>query len=154
MEMDGLKECMELTVPIVGDVAVIEQNLVALNADKEEVTLDPDERKELATLFLVKGGMSGVTKRSKEMEDKVKEAGSPWMLARGVKMAKVPGIGTMSVTEGTNVSISQENLRKVLLKYGVRAETVPKIVAEAIKKTPYITIQFIPDKVTIGPAQE
>jgi hypothetical protein len=139
-----LTECLDLTVPIVGELTVIEESMEVFGGEKGKDLIDLDEtdRKELATLFLVKGGMSGLTKQAKDMEDKAKEVGVPWMMARGVKNCKVPGIGTFSVVNGTSVTISTDKLRKSLLSHGIDAETAKKIVEESTNKSPYTTLQF------------
>lgn len=136
---------MELTVPVVGDIAVVSKALCALDSDKHPVEMDEEERKELAVLFVTKGGMSGAAKKAKELEDRTKEVGSPWMLARGIKSVKVPGVGTMSVTEGSNVSISQDRLREVLINY-LPAKKVAEVIEKVVKRTPYVALQFLPEK--------
>lgn len=141
-EIDVIKdELLSLTVTTKVDVPTIVNNMIVYDGDKHEVILSEDDKKELATLFMVKGGMSGLSKRAKDMEEKAKEVGSPWMLARGVKTVKVPGVGTFSVTEGQSVSISQDSLRKVLVNY-VDADKVQEILEKVVKKTPYVTLQF------------
>jgi hypothetical protein len=138
-----LMHSMDLTVPVVGDVAQIELLMEVYGGDKGKdiVDLSDEDRHELATLFVVKGGMSGISKKAKEYDDRVKEVGSPWLLARGVKKAKVPGVGTFTLVEGCNMSISADALRKVLVKY-LPASDVPNIIEEVTKKTPYVTLQF------------
>ena len=136
---------MKLTVPVVGELAQIEENMEVFGGEtgKELLDLSAEDRHELAALFLVKGGMSGIAKKAKEMEEKAKEVGSPWMLARTVKTVKVKGIGTFSLTEGKSTSISADNLRKVLLGH-VSASAVNSIVEKATKTTTYTTLQFKP----------
>lgn len=136
---------MALTVPVVGELAQIESgmNVYGGDAGKDLITLDDQDRKELAALFIVKGGMAGLTKRAKEMEEKAREIGAPWMLARGVKKVRVDGIGTFSLSEGKSVTISGENLRKVLLKHGIPATKVNTIVTEATNTSTYTTLKFV-----------
>lgn len=142
---EELEGCMDLSVPVVGELAAIESSLIPLDADKQEVLVDAEDRKELATIFLVKGGMAGMLKKGKEMEEQVKTVGAPWMLARGVKTVTVPGIGSMSLTEGNNVSISQDRLRQVLTSY-VAADKIPEILSKVVKRTSYTTLMFTPEK--------
>jgi hypothetical protein len=144
MEED-LSKSMSMTVPVVGDVEVIAFSMETYNDKKELVAVSDEDRVELATILLVKGGMTGIKKKSGEMEDRVKEVGAPWMLARGIKTVKVPGIGTMSLTEGTNVSISQDALRQVLINY-VSADKVAEILSKVVKKTTYTTLQWVAEK--------
>jgi len=137
---------MDLTVPVVGEITVIESTMEVYGGEgnKEIIDLPIEDRHELAALFVVKGGMAGVTKKAKEYEEKVKEIGAPWLLARGVKKVKVPGIGTFSLVEGSNNSISADALRKVLVKH-IAATIIPDIIKEATKVTPYVSIQFKAD---------
>ena len=142
---DELSGFMELSVPQVSSVPQIMESMEVYDADKKLIFLDDRDKEELATLFLTKGGMSGVGKKVKEMDERAKEVGSPWMLARGVKTVKVPGVGTVSLTEGSNVSISGDTLRKVLINY-VGAQQVVEILDKVTKKTEYITLQFKGEK--------
>ena len=144
MEAD-LTGCLGMTVPVVGEISTIAENMSTYNGDKELVTLSEEDRIELATLLIVKGGMSGVAKKAKEMEDKVKEVGAPWMLARGIKTVKVAGVGTLSLTEGVSVSISQDALRKVLVNY-MGADKVAEVLEKVVKKTGYTTLQFATER--------
>lgn len=138
---EDLTKCLELSVPIVSDVATIADNMEVLDAQKTPVVMGEGDKKEIATIFLVKGGLTGLMKKAKEMEEMVKEVGSPWMLARGVKTIKLAGIGTLSLTEGVSVSISQDALRKVLVNY-MAAEKVAEVLEKVVKKTTYTTLQF------------
>ena len=142
---DELSGFMELSVPQVSSVPQIMESMEVYDVDKKLIFLDDRDKEELATLFLTKGGMSGVGKKVKEMDERAKEVGSPWMLARGVKTVKVPGVGTVSLTEGSNVSISGDTLRKVLINY-VGAQQVVEILDKVTKKTEYITLQFKGEK--------
>lgn len=133
--------CLDIKVQPVGDIPALIENMIVLGEDKTEMIINEEEKKELATLFMVKGVMTGVSKREKEMEERVKEVGSPWMLARGMKTVTVPGVGTLSLTNGTNVSISSDTLRKVLVNY-IGADKVAEVLEKVIKKTTYVTLQF------------
>ena len=136
-----LSGCMDLHATAIADIATITAAMEPLDDDKQLVLLDEDDKRELATIIMVKGGMSSLGKKAKEMEERVKEVGAPWMLARGVKTVKIPGIGTLSLSAGKNVSISQDNLRKVLIKY-LPADKVAKVLSEVVKETTYTTLQF------------
>lgn len=140
---EELEGCKELIIRASTDLATVAASLAAYGEDKTagEMVLDDEERNELATLVVTKGAMAMATKKAKEMEERVKEVGSPWMLARGVKTVRVPGMGTLSLSNGTNVSISQDNLRKVLINY-IPAEKVAEVMEKVVKKTTYVTLQF------------
>jgi hypothetical protein len=143
---DTLMDGMALTVPVVGEVAEIEENMVAYGGEKNAdiIELSTEDRHELAVLFVVKGGMSGISKKADDMDKKLKEVGAPWMLARGVKKVKLEGIGTIYLVEGKNTSISADNLRKVLIGY-VPASVVNVIIEKVTKATPYTTLMFKAD---------
>lgn len=140
---EELEGCKELIIRASTDLATVATSLAAYGEDKAagEMVLDEKERNELATLVVTKGAMAMATKKAKEMEERVKEVGSPWMLARGVKTVRVPGMGTLSLSNGTNVSISQDNLRKVLVNY-IPADKVAEVMEKVVKKTSYVTLQF------------
>jgi hypothetical protein len=131
----------DLTVQQVSDLPTIISNLVAYGEDKQEIMLDEQDKEELAVLFMSKGHTSGAVKKVKELEDMVKEVGSPWLLARGIKTVTVAGIGTLSQANGGSVSISQDTLRKVLINY-LSAEKVMEVMEKVVKRTSYTTLQF------------
>ncbi len=140
------QKCMDLTITPVADLPTIAANLEIMDSDKHMVFLDQEDIMELATLFLVKGNVSGLSKKVKDIDEITKTVGAPWLLSRGVKTAKVPGIGIFSLVEGSNISISGDTLRDVLINY-VSAEKVAEILEKVTKKTSYITLQFKADTV-------
>lgn len=140
-ELSILQECMDIRASFVTDIATMAESMEPLDSDKQLIFLSDEDKTELATLILVKGGMSGLGKKAKEMEEKVKEVGAPWMLARDIKTVRVPGVGTLSLNEGKNASISQGTLRKVLIQY-LPAETVAEVIRKSLKVTQYTTLQF------------
>lgn len=141
---DVEKNYRSLAIPSIATLPQIMDNMAAFDPDKNPVELDDTDAKELAALIFVKGGMSGLSKRVKETDEETKVIGVPWMLARGIKTVKVAGVGTFSVVGGKNVSVSQDKLRKELLKH-LPADTVATIMAAVVKETPYDTLQFKPE---------
>ena len=138
---DELSGVMDLSVSQAASIPQVMESMEVYDENKQLVFLDDQDREELAALFVIKGGLSGMGKKVKDADDFTKSIGSPWMLARGVKTVKVPGVGVVSLTEGSNVSISGDTLRKVLINY-ISAEKVAEVLEKATKKTSYTTLQF------------
>lgn len=138
------KSYRQIVVPVVASIPAIMDNMAAMDAEKNPVELSESDTKELAALFFVKGGMKGLSQKVKETEDETKNIGVPWMLARGIKTVKVAGVGTFSLVGGKNVSISQDTLRKELLRH-LSADKVAAILTAVVKETPYDTLQFKPE---------
>lgn len=134
-------ECTALIQTQPTNIPAIMDSMQVLNENKEVVPLDDDDKLELATLVYIKSGLSNLSKKSKDMEEKVKLVGSPWMLARGVKTVKIPGSGTFSLTKGSSVTINQNTLREVLIHY-LTPDQVVEIMGKVVKKSEYTTLQF------------
>ena len=71
----------------------------------------------------------------------VKEEAVPLMLARGITSFVDEAVGTLTLVEGSNRSISGEKLRVNLLKY-LDAADVAEVVDASTTITSYTTMQY------------
>lgn len=71
-----------------------------------------------------------------------KDEALPLMVATGVKSFKDENIGSMTVVDGSSVSINRDLLIQNLLAEGMDADKVATVVEKSTKVSRYQTIQF------------
>jgi len=99
-------------------------------------------RGKLNEIAVLKAQKADITHR---LEDELIPDTLATLISMGQSKVEVDGF-THAVYNGTNVSISQQNLQSVLLRRGIEPGTITLIMAEVCKRTPYTTITTLPTK--------
>jgi len=71
-----------------------------------------------------------------------KDEALPLLIATGTKTFGDESIGTMTVVEGTSVTINKDLLIQTLLGKGMDPDEVAGVVEAATKRSKYTTVQF------------
>lgn len=109
---------------------------------KTEV-IAPEIQAELSRLLKWRAALEGQKVLLEEQIEQVKNEATPLLLALGEKTSYTEdGIGSLVCYSSSNSSISQDRLKKALLKRSIAASEVKEIMEEVVLVKPYTTVSF------------